>query len=491
MSIDERAAEIVTPETTRLEFELSMQHGNCNILAAQTAMEAEKRMQLPGDPEQRNFIVLPENYDVDSPETVIASGLKTPAGREVRFSLVQPLAGADDKQHPMLLGVITRDDLLLPLASFARREVGHCDFVQIGDDMNRTVAVPEDEMTEEEKGTRKQILQAIRDLLKHQEYASGFPPREVPKTHESVYKAYGNGDESARNKSYVEWIGASIKFRSSRFSEAEVDITAEGLELLAAYMAAHERINSTHMPHIMARKPQTKTQRKRGDLGSPEFFHPPELLEQLPLATQQRYQELKNTFLGVLRKHPAHQINPVHLSDVYCSLLDPLMRTDARGPGVDILTAASRKHQVLLEQAQEEFKYQREAATVKLPDELFELLDVDAQLDEALGKYDPNHEIVIRMVGQLAAIGGSIVREEIREVDGIPDVNVEIALAAVRGNRRMVSLQISNRLKAMTGSPFVPLYKTTVDYSRPPELSVADTKEVAGILGQHVPAVKS
>lgn len=477
MSIDERSAEVVQP--TMLEAALSTAEGNCNVLAGQTALEAERFFAAnAGDPTEATF--LPDGAHVNVQTAHILHTHLEPSKRAVRLSLVKPVPGGDDIEHPMYLGAIVRENLVLPLASFARR-TDHCDFVQIGDDIQKLVVVHGDEQVadpvlditleenREEVRMRMEVLESIREAIAYARASADTSsyPEEIEREERDVH--YGGQGGPV----FGSWISENLSYK--RFNGG-LAITDEGIELVSAYTASLERLQSDGVD--LRVHPARSQPNARGPLLT-------EVLEQLPPEKARWIAATKDTYLSALRKFPYESIHYGH-GDIYEAILSPLVTAgDAthRKRVVGMLQETEREHGYLLRKARQEYSESRAKKRQVLdPLAWVEKLDVNKLFDQHIGAHNPNEEEMITHTRKLAAFGGEVVMRQVSDFLGFSNIDVEYSVHARRVDHRAVKIVVGGRTVARANSPMNQVYDEVIDYADRRTLDDTQVVELAGIL---------
>jgi hypothetical protein len=422
----------IEQQPSRANAILSMEFGDCSIIAAQTAMVAEEI--FLSAPRTTTTVYDDErSYEVDKLQ--LTEDFTTTGGRDVHLGLVQyHNRFTGEAGERLYLAAFTRGDVIVPLASFARRHGELCDYVQIGSEMTDIVATPADEVVYD----RKQTIELIRAVLDQNS-------REAVTLNET--KVLKDTTEQEFIKLVEEQLVKS-KFKDE-YHLPRFDYDLATIKLLAAYTTCYAAAGVAMPARFMASGTSegtkfddlfiTKTQKKERDNwlpGTMFFISNRSYIDQHLIVTEvaQRFKLYK------VRGHSneaRHQL----MVEMYSNTFDYLQQKNAT-PKV----GTEPKSQPLAE---------------------FEkTLDIDSKFNDMLGELDPAYEGVVACVGRIA-LNGNQVDYIIKETVGtIKDVDVDISVETVPVSDTSHRVKVSARPVAMADKKPAELHSVVVDRAK-------------------------
>lgn len=421
----------------RTELIMGMEFNECSIASAELSARVDSLINRPGGTEAMELYVHGDVgvQKITADTVTVSEPLITPQGRHIDLMLTRDWS--DAAGIPRLMAV-TRGDIAFPLAGFARRE-GMCDYVQIGQEVTNESLI----VTPVDEGSRKDIIEAMRDMLS----LDPFLIKHKDLVEQCVRYSKKNLFQEIENRRYA--VGEL--FRKQRLNKS-------GLQLLAVLALDDpelvnkigEQKGNVSLDYNYRIGRLSKDPRKEGVYKSTKrlldnFFQNPELalLKQggLPGAYYAEAQRL-------LVKH-------------YLKTL-----------GVDISTAFNR-----------DVNRDAERKAQSGSRNFMQLMDIDQQIDKVLGPYNAKSENIISAAGKLAT-GEVFELVDIVQMGTNTRGRVHFFVKSEVLNDPTVQVEISARPDAMKHETPRSIYNFRIDRADALPLPEDEIDEVASILGK-------
>lgn len=199
----------------------------CSVPAAEAADYANR---LAKEGEVSTIFILDESqpYAAEAHVYSLAARQQTDSGRPFEYVLYKCTPQSEEDLNPAYLGARVRNDVVLPLAMFARRDNEQCDYVQIGQEMKNEAIVA----TGNDQGTRKEIVVALRDMLQaEQQY------------YEQKANIYFSGD--LRDKVSTDLYLTLCRSITDGFEDRHAGVFAGGFDRTKTMLSLSQYIAST------------------------------------------------------------------------------------------------------------------------------------------------------------------------------------------------------------------------------------------------------
>lgn len=433
---------------SRLSAILSTEYGDCSIVAAQTAMVAEENFNHHPT-ERTQLLVDGSEYHADV--LFLGSNLATPAGRPVQMGLVQyekNESSGDKDTGRLYLAVIARDDIAVPLASFARRVGSYCDYVQIGDEMSEIVATPEDEVHYDRKGT----IELMRTIC------------EADPTIEKS-EIVGKPFDDSTVGMFVDFIEQNLVgrlFHDNKKAYFSLLNYADPVRAFAMFDACRNQLgHPSWSPYFRI----DNAQQMISFLG---------IVENLTKSQKEDYAKWYASAARSLQVYANEQsgINPLRdIEDISkwqndeCRVISKMFQSAATRLYAKRTNANKRQGT--------EFSTSKPSCPEDFA-ELMTALAVDEQLDRVLGKYSEAYETVLVKVGYLALTASRVTYVTEETVGGVKDVDVSIVVESQHVEPRRFGVTISAAPTANQATVFPEIYNEVLEGAKP-SLVLAET----------------